>query len=350
MPLIVDTVAAYWMNEGAHPLGSIVPMTRVPANQRHPGSPAHEEVAVSVPPSGQQYEIRLGDQHASVVEVGGGIREYRVGARDVLDPYPLDSMCVGAHGTPLIPWPNRLADGQYRFDGQDHQTALTEPDKHNAIHGFLRWRSWDGIHHEEHRVVMTTTLHPMPDYPSTLRVEVAYELTPDGLVVTTTAENRGNRPCPYGCGSHPYLSPGDGLIDDCTLQLDASTRITTDAVRQLPTGTEAVDGTAFDFRTPRRIGDLEVDFAFTDLTRDDSGRAWTRLTGGDGAEVALWVDRHHPYVEIYTGDTLPSDSRRRGLGTEPMTCPPNAFATGEDVIRLEPGASFTSSWGVTLNT
>ena len=44
------------------------------------------------------------------------------------------------------------------------------------------------------------------------------------------------------------------------------------------------------------------------------------------------------------------DHRRRGLGTEPMTCPPNAFATGEDVIRLEPGASFTSSWGVTLNT
>lgn len=305
---------------------------------------------MSVPPSGQQFEIRHGDQRATIVEVGGGIREYRVGARHVLDPYPLDEMCTGAHGTPLIPWPNRLADGRYRFDGEDHQAALTEPAKHNAIHGFLRWRSWEGIDRDEHRVVMATTLHPMPGYPFTLHVEVAYELTSDGLAVTTTAENRGDRPCPYGCGSHPYLSPGDGLIDGCTLQLDAATRITTDAVRQLPTGTEPVEGTAFDFRSPRAIGDLQVDFAFTDLTRDDDGRAWTRLTGTDGAEAALWVDRHHPYIEIYTGDTLPLDKRRRGLGTEPMTCPPNAFATGEDVIRLEPGASSTTSWGVRLNT
>jgi aldose 1-epimerase len=29
-----------------------------------------------------------------------------------------------------------------------------------------------------------------------------------------------------------------------------------------------------------------------------------------------------------------------------MTCPPNAFRTGESLARLEPGSSFTSTWGI----
>src|SRR6478609_149948 len=112
-------------------------------------------------PSGVQFELSLGEQCATVVEVGGGIREYRVGDRDVLEPYSPDQMCDGAHGAPLIPWPNRLADGRYAFDGTDYQTALTEPDKRNAIHGFLRWRSWLAVERAKDQVVMATTLHPL---------------------------------------------------------------------------------------------------------------------------------------------------------------------------------------------
>jgi aldose 1-epimerase len=60
-------------------------------------------------PSGEQFAIARGEQQAIVVEVGGGVRSYEVGSRPVLDPYPADAMCDGAHGAPLIPWPNRLA-------------------------------------------------------------------------------------------------------------------------------------------------------------------------------------------------------------------------------------------------
>jgi len=183
-----------------------------------------------IAPSGEQFEIRSGPQRATIVEVGGGVREYVVGQRRVLDPYPLEAICDGAHGAPLIPWPNRLADGTYRFDGSDHTVALTEPDKHNAIHGFLLWRSWQAVEHETSRVVMRTRLHPLMGYPFTLDVQVAYELGDDGLVVSTTATNLGDRACPYGAGQHPYLSPGHGSVDDCTLQLDAATRILTDTI------------------------------------------------------------------------------------------------------------------------
>jgi aldose 1-epimerase len=299
-------------------------------------------------PSGHQVEITWAGQRASIVEVGGGIRSYQVGERPVLDPYPAGAMCDGARGTPLIPWPNRLADGRYRFDGADYQVDLSEPEKHNAIHGLLRWRPWRVLRQSEAQVTMGTWLFPMPGYPFLLDVEVDYVLGDDGLTVTTTAVNRGEQACPYGAGQHPYLSPGAGLIDDCTLQLAAATRIVTDGERQLPTGSEATAGTAYDFAAPRLLGTQRLDFAFTDLTRDADGRAWARLGGPDGRCAELWVDEAYPIIEIYTGDTLEPHRRRLGLGTEPMSCPPNAFQSGAGVICLEPGRAVSTTWGVRL--
>jgi aldose 1-epimerase len=305
---------------------------------------------VNTHPSGEQFEIAAGDQRATIVEVGGGIREYEVASRPVLDPYPVDAMSDGAHGAPLTPWPNRLADGRYSFDGESHQVALTEPEKHNAIHGFLRWRPWTAVEHRAELVVMATRLFPLQGYPFMLDLRVAYELGDDGLTVETTVENVGDAACPYGHGQHPYLSPGEGrLIDECELQIAATSRVVTDPDRQLPTGTESVPGTPFDFDEPRVLGDFKIDDAFTGLRRDAAGRAWARLSGPDGRSAELWVDESYPFIELYTGDTLSPGRARRGLGTEPMTCPPNAFASGEDVIRLEPGDCLTTTWGARLS-
>jgi aldose 1-epimerase len=304
---------------------------------------------VTAQPSGTQYELSHADQRAVIVEVGGGIRSYRRGDRDVLQPYDVGSMCDGAHGAPLIPWPNRLADGQYCFDGTDYQVALTEPEKHNAIHGFLLWRSWRAVDSEADRITMSIRLHPLQGYPFQLDIRVTYALSEDGLTVTTTATNTGDHTAPYGAGQHPYLSPGTALLDDCTLRLQAATRITTDSARQLPTGTQPVAGTPYDFNQTRSIGSLAIDFAFTDLTRDDDGRARVELTAPDGCTATTWVDQAYPIIELYTGDTLEPARRRRGLGTEPMTLPPNGFQTNTGVIRLEPGQSHTSQWGARLD-
>ncbi len=306
------------------------------------------EPARQVFPSGEQFEIVYGDQRATIVEVGGGIREYEVDGRPVLDPYPLDAMCDGAHGAVLVPWPNRLGDGRYDFDGTEQQVALSEPEKENALHGLLRWRSWSPSERTIDRIVMSTTLHPMKGYPFCLRVDVAYQIDDAGLTVATTSTNAGAEPCPYGCGHHPYLSPGTGLIDDCKVELEAGSRIATDDQRKLPTGVETVRGTRFDFSGGRRLGDDILDEPFTDLRRDDSGRAWVRLWGSDGRCVELWADEHYPILELFTGDTLAADRRRNGLGTEPMTCPPNALQTGEHVVRLEPDQRISTTWGVRL--
>jgi aldose 1-epimerase len=299
-------------------------------------------------PSGEQYEISHGEQRATIVEVGGGVRAYEAGSRAVLDAYRAEKMCDGAHGAPLIPWPNRLADGRYTFDGVEHQLALSEAPRHNAIHGLLRWRSWHAAEREPNRVVMTIRLDPMDGYPFALDVRIGYELSDSGLTVATSASNVGERPCPYGAGQHPYLSAGGGLIDECALELAAETQILIDQERKLPIGHALVEGTLVDFRAPRLIGEQQMDFAFTDLARDDAGIARARLSAPDGTSVELWADKHYPILQVYTGDDLAPERRRRGLAVEPMTCAPNAFQSGRGLVELQPGATFTARWGVGL--
>jgi aldose 1-epimerase len=303
---------------------------------------------MSAPPSGEQFEIVHGEQRATIVEVGGGIRSYSHGGRDVLDPYPLEKICDGAHGAVLMPWPNRLGDGSYEFDGQRYQLELTEPEKQNAIHGLLRWVNWRATEHDADRVVVAARIHPRPGYPFDLEVSVEYALSDEGLTVTQRARNAGENTCPYGSGQHPYLSPGTGRVDACRLELPAEIVILTDPERQLPCGRADVDGGPLDFRTARELGASEIDSPFTALVRDWQGRATARLTGSDGVTVELWVDEAYEMLEVYTGDTLAPERRRTGLGLEPMTCAPDAFRSGEGLIRLDPGESASATWGARL--
>ncbi|HEY5286745.1 MAG TPA: aldose 1-epimerase family protein [Solirubrobacteraceae bacterium] len=299
-------------------------------------------------PSGEQFEIAYGEQRATIVEVGGGIREYKVAGTPVLHPYEVGEMCDGAHGAVLLPWPNRLAEGRYEFEGEQHQLALTEPTMRNAIHGLLRWRSWWAVEREPDRVVVATRLHPEPGYPFALDATVAYELGEDGLQVTIGAVNVGARACPYGAGQHPYLSPGEGTIDDCELELPARTRLLVDGRHRIPIDREPVDGTPFDFREPRQIGELEIDSGFCDLIRDADGRASARLHRPDRSCVELWVDEQHEVLQVYTAHTLAPARRRCGLAVEPMTCAANALQSGDGLARLEPGQALRARWGVCL--
>jgi len=299
-----------------------------------------------VPPSGEQYELIHDDLRATVVEVGGALRELSIGDRPVLDGYAVDEMCIGAKGQSLLPWPNRVDGGRYRFQGQDYRLSLTEPDRGNAIHGLVRWLPWRAVESAADRVVMATRLHPQPGYPWTLDLEIAYALADGGLTVRTTAVNRSNSPCPYAAGSHPYLTVGTPTIDTAVLRLPAAGYLPTDD-RGIPTGREPVDGTPYDFRSAREIGDTSIDYTFLDLDRDADGVVSLVLTAPAGGSVSLWADAAYPYLEVFTADTLPEGRRRTGLGVEPMTAPPNAFVTGEDLVVLEPGQFWTGAWGIT---
>jgi aldose 1-epimerase len=242
----------------------------------------------SAPPSGAQFELRHGDQRAVVVEVGAGLREYN----DIVLGYGENELCSAGRGQVLIPWPNRVAGGTYEWEGERYQLPITEVERTTAIHGLVRWLNWQPVEQSESRVALSHVLHQQPGYPFTLALRVEYALGDDGLTVTTRAENVGERACPFGAGHHPYIA--------CDV----------DAIY----GDERLD------ETERWNGSFEI-----------SG-------------VTVWADDAWPYVQLFSGD-LP-DIQRRGFAVEPMTCPPNAFNTGEGLLRLEPGEAFAGTWGI----
>lgn len=295
--------------------------------------------------SGEQFEIAFGDQSVTVVEVGGGLRSYWAGGRELLDSYAPDEPAPSGRGQLLIPWPNRLEDGAYEFDGRSHQLPLTEPERRTAIHGLVRSEAWRACAQEPHRVVMEHVLEPRPGYPFTLSLSVEYSLSEGGLQVQTTATNLGAEACPFGSGQHPYLTLGTPQVDSLVMRAPGRTVLIEDD-RGIPRGREAVEGTEYDFRRPREIGETMLDDAFTDLERGQDGLARVELRDPTSrAGLTLWLDESYNYVQLFTGDPLP-DVSRRSLAVEPMTCPANAFRTGEDLLRLEPGASCTSAWGI----
>jgi aldose 1-epimerase len=273
------------------------------------------------------------------------VRTYTVAGRDVLDGYDEHDMATAGRGQVLIPWPNRLRDGTYDFAGDWYQLPLTEPTTGNAIHGLVRWVAWTVVDRGEDRVLLGHRLHPQPGFPFSLELRVEYSLTEAGLRVTSTATNIGPRACPYGSGAHPYLTLGTPTVDTILLRAPGRTVVHFDD-RGLPLDAQPVDGTEYDFRKPRAIGTTKLDNAYTDLARDAAGLARVELRRPDGAAtVSLWLDETYPYLQLFTGDPLPSVNRR-SIAVEPMACGPNAFRTGEGVLVLEPGESTTSTWGI----
>ena len=292
-----------------------------------------------------QVEIAFRAQRAVVVEMGGGLCSYSGRGGELLDGFDADEPIASGRGQVLIPWPNRIEDGAYEFDGNRYQLPLTEPERGNAIHGLVRSEPWTTGAREPHRVVMEHLLEPAPGYPFTLELAIEYALSERGLSVQTTATNVGAEACPFGSGQHPYVTLGTPTVDSLILRAPGRTVLTVDE-RGIPRGREPVDGTEYDFRRPREIGATRLDHAFTDLERGADGRARVELRDPRSRKgLTLWLDESYGYLQLFTGDPLP-DVARRSLAVEPMTCPANAFRTGEALVRLEPGESFTAAWGI----
>jgi aldose 1-epimerase len=299
-------------------------------------------------PSGRQFEIRFAEQAVTAVEVGGGLRAYIAAGADVLDGYSAGEPCDGGRGQLLLPWPNRIQDGTYAFAGTEHRLPLTEPDRGNAIHGLTRWSSWSAVDHSPAGVTMRLRLFPQPGYPFTLDLETRYSLDSAGLTVRMTATNLGHEPCPFGAGAHPYLTAGEPAIDGCSVCIPAAARLTADD-RGIPSGREPVADTPWDFQAAHPIGPLQLDTAFTELAAAADGVVRMELaSAATGRRVTLWAEvSAFPYLMVFSGDTLAPGRRRRALAVEPMTCPPNAFRSGQELVILEPGQAWSGNWGIT---
>jgi aldose 1-epimerase len=293
-------------------------------------------------PTGAQYEIRSGDQVATVVELGGGLRAYQVGGRDVVDGYAETELPPAAHGQVLAPWPNRLRDGRYHWHGADYQVPLTEPRNGNAIHGLVSWLPWQGTPVDGSAVRMSCALPPTHGYPWRLELTTVWSVGPDGLRAEHGIVNRSDTAAPFGLGVHPYVAVPGTPVDDLVLTVPAHLRLRVDG-RKLPIAVTATDGTEWDYAEGRRIGAAVLDTAFHGAPPAEGSAVV--LTGGS-SRVSVWADGGFPWWQVFTGDTLGPPRARRSVAVEPMTCPPDAFRSGRDLVTLEPGAAWHGAWGI----
>jgi aldose 1-epimerase len=293
-----------------------------------------------------QYVLRGGDYSAEVTRLGAALRVLRHGGRDVVASWPEEGPIPHYSGTLLAPWPNRLARGHYTFEGERFEVPINEPERGHALHGLVAFADWEVVElltvEDEHGFVrLAHTIEPSPGYPFRLALQVRYALTPDGLTTTLTAENTGDRRAPYGCGPHPWLIADDGAEESWELDLPADRVLLTDEVL-LPTTLEQVGGTAFDFRTPRPLAGTVMDEAFTGLAADSGGTTRVRLRGATSGVEISWEAASMPWVQLCTGTGF----GHRGIAIEPMTCPPDAFNSGADLVVLEPGGKHEASWTI----
>jgi aldose 1-epimerase len=292
-----------------------------------------------LPPTGEQFEIAAGDVTAVVTEVGAGLRAFTSAGLPYVETFAVDRKPPRGAGTVLVPWPNRTAGGRWTWNGTVQQLALSEPAAGNAIHGLLRHTFYEVVERSAEAIILGARIAPQSGWPVPLAAQVRYAVAADGLTVIHTVRNIGADAVPFGVGAHPYIRAGNAATDDCTLQLAASAALPLD--RGLPSGPARPSD---DFRDGRPLMGLELDDAFGGCApAEGDTQVRHRLVGPDGG-VELWADPDFRWVQVFTPDDHPD--RGRAVAVEPMTCPPDALNSGTDLITLEPGESWTGSWGL----
>ena len=229
-------------------------------------------------------ELRRGSRRVVLDARGAGIRAWE----GVLDGYPAGGRAQSGRGQVLMPWPNRLTEGEYEWDGEVYRLPLNEG--RFAIHGLVRTELWDVVGDGAFEYV----LEPQPGYPFRLRLRVEYALGDGGLTVHDVVENVGERDAPFGAGHHPYIARHADDVFGPGVQRDDAERFG---------------------------GEIRI------------------------ADVTVWGDEHWTWGQLYPGADRP-DVARRAVAVEPMTCRKDAFRTGDDVLRLEPGDVFDARWGI----
>lgn len=284
-------------------------------------------------------------QSADVTPDGGRVLTYEVDGVPVLSPLELPSSAF--RSSLLAPWPNRLADGAWTWEGERLTLPCNEQPLRTALHGLVVDAGFTVVAAAPDRVAFAYDLVPSKGYPFELRLTASYALTVRGLVCALTATNTGVRPAPVALGTHPYLDTR-GPVDDVVLTFPARRVLEVDAQWQERARAD-VDGTPTDLRAGRRLADQVIDACWTDLRRTEEGLASCRLQLPGGDQVTMWGGESSRYVVVYTGDTLAAPHRRRCIAVEPNTAPANALRSGADLDVLAPGQSLRLDWGLTTS-
>jgi aldose 1-epimerase len=295
--------------------------------------------------TGTQFTVTSGSTSATITQVAAALRAFSVDGVDAVQSYSTDTVAPYGSGTVLVPWPNRVDGGTWSLDGVEQQLDITEPKLHNAIHGLLRWCAYEPVAQSDSSLTLAASVFPQHGYPFHLETTISYTVTDGELEVVHTIVNVGDANAPVAIGTHPFITIGDVPAEDLVLSLAAGTHFPVDE-RLIPTAEEPVDGTDWDLRAGKRLGDLTLDDGFGAVEHVD-GVATHALTAPDGRRVELWQDDNFGYVQAFTTRLYPVGAATGlAVAVEPMTAPTNAFVTGQSLKWLAPGEQWEARWGI----
>lgn len=272
-------------------------------------------------------------------------------SRDALEDYERDTAYVGALVGRVA---NRIAAGRFPLDGREVQVSVNEPP--NTLHGSRAgfnarcWRFEDVAADGRSLRLLYDSPDGEEGFPGAARVEARFALVAAhtleiGYLATTSA------PTPLNLSHHLYFNlsaqPGATILDH-RLQIAAGA-FTPVGPGLIPTGRiAAVDGTPFDFRGGRRIGEvLELSDPQLQLgggidlnwALDRDAHPALTLTAPDGARLELATDQ--PGVQVYSGHKLePPFARHQAMAVEPQGFPDAVNHPDFPPVMLRPGDTY----------
>jgi aldose 1-epimerase len=282
--------------------------------------------------------VRLNDQGSTAaIAVNFGFNCYefraRIGERtvDVIDSdpaYPEDGRRPSGNGIPILfPFPNRIRQGRFPWDGREYQIPLDS--RPNAIHGFALDTPWRVIDQGERHVVGQWQLRrDAADraawWPTDCLIEVRYELRSSRLQSILHAEiriaNPDTRPMPWGFGTHAYFKlplAADGSVEHCLIEAPAHQQWVLEDF--LPTGERIPVPPEKDLRTGAYVRSAQFDDVLTDVRPAGDSLNCVVMDEEAGLEVVQACDKTFREVVVYT------PPNRAAVCLEPYTCVTDAI-------------------------
>jgi aldose 1-epimerase len=300
-------------------------------------------------PTGEQFQLRHDGAHgpveATITEVAAALRTLTVDGHALIPGFSRETTPPFGHGIILAPWPNRVRDGAWTHKGEKQQLDLTEVERNNAIHGLLRNTSYRVVEKWDDSVTLGAAVVPQHGWPFHLWTTAQYTLTGNGIRVTHSATNIGTVAAPFAAGAHPFLAVGDHPVDTLTLTARTVEHLVVDD-RLNPEGLEPVAGTRWDLSQGLAVADAELDDAWR-VEPDDDGVIRSVLSAPDGTETELWQGAEWNWLQVFITRKYPGASGpSTAIAVEPMTAPADALNSGTGLRWIEPGESWSGSWGI----
>jgi len=249
-------------------------------------------------------------------------------------------------GIPLLhPWANRLSQLSYAAAGRrvdlDPDSPLVRKDPNGLpIHGLVAASPhWEVIGADADPIAARLSArleygaHPeylegFP-YPHELRIEVV--LRAGAMAIRTVLTATGDLAVPLSFGYHPYFQLPNVSRDEWHVEIPATEHMLVDE-RMIPTG-ETEHGAI----EPGVLGEREFDDAYTGL-----GERPLFVLAGGGRRIVVEFLGGYPYALVY----IPDD--RDAVSFEPMTAPPNALVSGQDLQLVPPGESRSAAFSIAV--